>query len=185
MGGSSPTGIMIDTAAMPLDMPLGPNTMLVVRIPKGVANPPTCLNAAKWVWTVKTYSAQSTLLDFTVANPATDLCVGAPVRVGVPDPAFLKTAHWLNVRPTMSVVYETIKVYFYGFRCPPSARLALHTRSLALGGGCTVRCARAVRKVGYFGPVSPDGEGDCGHYCVPMHRTAQILTQSKNPESRY
>jgi len=116
VGGSSPTGIMIDTAAMPLDMPLGPNTMLVVRIPKGVANPPTCLNAAKWVWTVKTYSAQSTLLDFTVANPATDLCVGAPVRVGVPDPAFLKTAHWLNVRPTMSVVYETIKVYFYGFR---------------------------------------------------------------------
>ena len=42
------------------------------------------------------------------------------------------------------------------------------------------RCARAVRKVGYFGPVFPDGQGDCGNHCVPMHRTAQILTQSKN-----
>ena len=26
--------------------------------------------------------------------------------------------------------------------------------------GCTVRCARAVRKVGYFGPIFPDGRGD-------------------------
>ena len=44
--------------------------------------------------------------------------------------------------------------------------------------GRTVCCARAVRKVGYFGPVFPDGQGDRGNYCVPMRRTAQILTQS-------
>ena len=47
-------------------------------------------------------------------------------------------------------------------------------------GECTVRCARAVRKVGSFGPVSPDGQGDRNNYCVLAHRTAQILTQSKN-----
>ena len=39
--------------------------------------------------------------------------------------------------------------------------------------------ARAVWKLGYFGPVFPDGQGDCSSYCVPIHRTAQILTQSK------
>ena len=48
--------------------------------------------------------------------------------------------------------------------------------------GRTVRCARAVRKVGYFGPVSPDGRGDRSNCCVPMRRTAQILTQSKNSD---
>ena len=42
-----------------------------------------------------------------------------------------------------------------------------------------MRCARAVRKVGCFRPVFPDGQGDRGHYRVPIHRTAQILTQSK------
>ena len=42
------------------------------------------------------------------------------------------------------------------------------------------RCARAVRQVGYFAPVFPDGQGDRGNYCVPVHRTTQILTQSKN-----
>ena len=30
--------------------------------------------------------------------------------------------------------------------------------------GRTVRCARAVRKVGYFGPVFPNGQGDRGNY---------------------
>ena len=41
------------------------------------------------------------------------------------------------------------------------------------------RCARAVRKVGYFGPVSPDGQRDRSTYCVPIRRTAQMPTQSK------
>ena len=41
---------------------------------------------------------------------------------------------------------------------------------------------RTVQKVGYFGPLSPDGQGDCGNHCVPIHRTARILTQSKNPD---
>ena len=53
---------------------------------------------------------------------------------------------------------------------------------LSACGGRTVRCARAVRKVGHFGPVSPDGQGGCNNYCVPRHRTAQILTQSKNSD---
>ena len=46
----------------------------------------------------------------------------------------------------------------------------------------TVRCARAVRKVGHFGPVSPDGQGNCGKPCVPIHRTAHIRTQTKNSD---
>ena len=40
--------------------------------------------------------------------------------------------------------------------------------------GRTVRCARAVRKVGYFGPVSPNGQGDRGNCCVRRHMTTQI-----------
>ena len=32
---------------------------------------------------------------------------------------------------------------------------------------CTL-CA----KVGYFGPLFPDGQGDRSNYCVPMRRTA-------------
>ena len=43
-----------------------------------------------------------------------------------------------------------------------------------------MRCLRAVpavRKVGYFGPIFPDGQGDHSNYCVPIHRTVQILTQ--------
>ena len=47
---------------------------------------------------------------------------------------------------------------------------------------CVCSCARAMQKVGYYGPVSPDGQGDCDHYCVHMHKTAQILTQSKNSD---
>ena len=43
-----------------------------------------------------------------------------------------------------------------------------------------MRCARNVRTVGYFGPLSPNGEGDRSNYRVPIHRAAQILTQSKN-----
>ena len=45
-----------------------------------------------------------------------------------------------------------------------------------------MRCAHAVRRVGYFGPVSPDGQSDRSHYSVPTRRTAQILTQSKNSD---
>ena len=37
-----------------------------------------------------------------------------------------------------------------------------------------------MRKVGYFGPIFPDGQGDRKNYCVPMHRTAQILTEYKS-----
>ena len=46
-----------------------------------------------------------------------------------------------------------------------------------------MRCARAVRKVGYFGPMFPDGPGDRSNDCVPIHRTAQILTQSQNSDN--
>ena len=49
-------------------------------------------------------------------------------------------------------------------------------------GGRTMCCARAVRRVGYFGPVPPGGQGDRNNYCAPIHRTAQILTQSKNSD---
>ena len=34
-------------------------------------------------------------------------------------------------------------------------------------------CARPVRKVGYFRTVFPNDQGDCGNYCVPIHRTAR------------
>ena len=40
-------------------------------------------------------------------------------------------------------------------------------------------CVCAVRKVIYFGRVFLDGQGDHSNYCVPRHRAAQILTQSK------
>ena len=43
--------------------------------------------------------------------------------------------------------------------------------------GRTMRCARAVRKLGSFRPVFPGGQGEGGNYCVPIHRTAQIFTQ--------
>ena len=49
--------------------------------------------------------------------------------------------------------------------------------------GRTVRCARAVRKGGHFGPVSPDGQADRGNHCVPRRRTTQILTQSQNSDT--
>ena len=54
--------------------------------------------------------------------------------------------------------------------------------------GCTVRCARAVRKVGYFGPIFPDGAGDRSNYCVPtctgllrfvLSAKSQIMNQDK------
>ena len=63
--------------------------------------------------------------------------------------------------------------------CPPSEgsrvclgmgppRSALHHLQ---GAPC---CARAVQKAGHFRPIFPDGQGDRGNYCVPIHRTAQI-----------
>ena len=50
---------------------------------------------------------------------------------------------------------------------------------LVVVGGCAVRCARAVRNT-HLGPISPDGRGDHSTFCVPMCRTAQILTQSQH-----
>ena len=45
-------------------------------------------------------------------------------------------------------------------------------------------CAHTVRKIGYFRPTGPaDGQGNRGNYCVPRHRAAQILTQSKNSDN--
>ena len=43
--------------------------------------------------------------------------------------------------------------------------------------------ASDVRKVGYFGPVSPDGQGDRQNYCVPMLRfllSPRSQTMSQN-----
>ena len=42
-------------------------------------------------------------------------------------------------------------------------------------GGRTVLCARAVRTVGYFRPVFPDGPGDCGNYFVQIQRLLRFL----------
>ena len=36
-----------------------------------------------------------------------------------------------------------------------------------------MRCACAVRKVGYFGPTSPDGQGDRGDYHVPVQQACR------------
>ena len=42
---------------------------------------------------------------------------------------------------------------------------------------------RALRdQYAVFDLAFPNGQGDCGNYCVPMHRTAQILTQSQNSD---
>ena len=65
---------------------------------------------------------------------------------------------------------------------PPPVPLAPFTLCL---WGLTVRCARAVRNVGYFGPVFPDGPGVFGNYCVPKRRTAQIPTQSNNSDHEH
>ena len=40
-----------------------------------------------------------------------------------------------------------------------------------------------MRKVGDVRPGSPDGQGDRGHYCVPVRGTAQVLTQSANSDN--
>ena len=42
---------------------------------------------------------------------------------------------------------------------------------------------RAVRKVGYFAPIFPDDQGDRSSYCVPIHRTTQILSHSKTSDN--
>ena len=46
-----------------------------------------------------------------------------------------------------------------------------------------MRCARAVRKVGYFGFISPDGQGDRSNYRVPIQGNTQTLTQSKTSDN--
>ena len=46
-----------------------------------------------------------------------------------------------------------------------------------------MRFARVVRKVGYLGPIFPDGQGDHGNSCVPIHMTTQILTEFKNSDN--
>ena len=52
------------------------------------------------------------------------------------------------------------------------------------GGGGAVRCARAVRKVGHVGPLSPPmAKVTSVTAVVPVHRTAQILTTSKNSDN--
>ena len=48
------------------------------------------------------------------------------------------------------------------------------------GGGAVGALCTLCERVGYFGPVSPDGQGDGNNDCVPIHRTAQILNHSKN-----
>ena len=60
---------------------------------------------------------------------------------------------------------------------------SLQPNKLHWGGGGTVRCAHTVRKVGYVGPVFPDGQGGRNNYRVPRHGTVQILTQPKNSDN--
>ena len=57
--------------------------------------------------------------------------------------------------------------------------LSVHMSALP---GRSVCCARAVRKVGYFVPTRPAGQGDRSNFCVPMRRTAQIPSQSQNSD---
>ena len=44
--------------------------------------------------------------------------------------------------------------------------------------GCTVRCAKSR----LFWTIFPNGQGERSNYCVPIHRTTQILTQSNNSD---
>ena len=69
------------------------------------------------------------------------------------------------------------------FECPPFCPERPAVTSQGAHRALCPRCARIVRQVGYFGPVFPDGRCDRSNYCVPRHRTAQILTQSKNSDN--
>ena len=46
-----------------------------------------------------------------------------------------------------------------------------------------MRCARAVRKVGYFGPIFPRWPRGHSDYCFPRRRTTQIPSQCKNSDN--
>ena len=49
------------------------------------------------------------------------------------------------------------------------------TRPWGGGGAHHALCRRCAKS----GPIFPDGQGERSNYRVPMHKTTQILTQSK------
>ena len=50
-------------------------------------------------------------------------------------------------------------------------------------GAVRALCPRCAKTPPMLDPCSPDGQGDRSNCRVPMHRTAQILTQSKNSDN--
>jgi len=143
VGGASPTTIRINTGApmaTPLDTPIDPGMLLVVRINKGIRTPPSCLYMQRWVWVVKTYSSglPETVRDYSVTNPRTDTCIGDRdiVRVGINDPAPFLNMHWLNAEPKDSIAGEKVRVQFLGFRF--SKPSTMHAKlALMADGTCT------------------------------------------------
>ena len=71
-----------------------------------------------------------------------------------------------------------------GALCDLLPALVLALPCLTEGAPCPVPalCVHATQKVGFFGPLPPAGQDNRNGYCVPIHRTAQILTPSKNSD---
>ena len=81
---------------------------------------------------------------------------------------------------------------WWGLMCKPTRHMKADAKGSASVVLCltlrrrTVRCVRALQKVGYFGPIFPNGHGDTVTIVFPYtHRTAQILTQSQNSDNEF
>ena len=85
--------------------------------------------------------------------------------------------HWRNCRYSRKVRAHLRPSPLFA-RCGVTCDMCSRPWALYLEGGGAV----PVQKVGYFGPVSPDGQGDRNNYCVPTHWTAQIVSQSKDSD---
>ena len=86
------------------------------------------------------------------------------------------------------LIYGQVKNSFVGmgaFSPRPRKWGALRGMDGLLGEGERAHCVMCARcaKVGYLRPVFLDGKGDRGNHCFSIHRTAQILTQSKNSDN--
>ena len=68
-------------------------------------------------------------------------------------------------------------------RCMPSQDLCVLLHDCWVAGGAPNTVPALCEKVGNFRPVFPYGQGDCSTFCVPIPRTAQILTMSKNSDN--
>ena len=90
-------------------------------------------------------------------------------------------AHVATFQVTNNDPGNTTHLHHRGGTHTPFLNVQNSAPTLIWGGEGLALCT--VRKVGCFGPVFPDGQGDRGNYCVPIHRTAQILAQSKNEDN--